>query len=91
MLMYIIKRILQLIPVLLIISFVVFFMIHLVPGDPVKNMLGMEASKEAIEAERERLGLNDPLPVQYFRFIKGVVKGDLGTSIYSKKPVTQEI
>ena len=91
MLMYIFRRILQLVPVMLIISVVVFLMMHMIPGDPVKNMLGMEASKEAIEAERERLGLNDPLPTQYWRFISGVARGDLGTSIYSKKPIMEEM
>lgn len=91
MLTYILRRILQLIPVLIIISFVVFLMMHMIPGDPVRNMLGIEASKEAVEVERERLGLNDPLPTQYFRFIKGVAKGDLGTSIFTKKPIAEEI
>lgn len=91
MLKYIFRRILQLIPVLIVISFAVFMMMHMIPGDPVKNMLGLEASKEAIEAERERLGLNDPLITQYFRFIKGVLKGDLGMSIFTKKPITEEI
>ena len=87
MLAYSIKRILQIIPVLIVISLLVFLMMHMIPGDPVKNMLGMEASKEAIEAERERLGLNDPLPVQYFNFMKGVAAGDLGKSIFTKKSV----
>ncbi len=91
MLIYITRRILQLIPVLIIISIVVFLMMHMIPGDPVKNMLGIEASKEAVEAERERLGLNDPLLTQYLRFIKGAVKGDLGTSIFTKKPIMKEI
>ena len=91
MLAYSIKRILQIIPVLIVISLLVFLMMHMIPGDPVKNMLGMEASKEAIEAEREGLGLNDPLPVQYFNFMKGVAAGDLGKSIFTKKSVTGEI
>ena len=91
MLAYSIKRILPIIPVLIVISLLVFLMMHMIPGDPVKNMLGMEASKEAIEAERERLGLNDPLPVQYFNFMKGVAAGDLGKSIFTKKSVTGEI
>ncbi|MDD4365327.1 MAG: ABC transporter permease, partial [Synergistales bacterium] len=91
MLAYSIRRIFQLIPVLFVISLLVFLMMHIIPGDPVKNMLGLEASKEAIEAERERLGLNDPLPTQYFRFISGAMKGDLGKSIFTKKPITQEI
>jgi len=91
MLKYTIRRLLQTIPLLIAISLAAFMMMHLVPGDPVKNMLGMEASKEAIEAKREELGLNDPLHIQYGRFISGVVRGDLGTSIFSKKPVTTEI
>lgn len=91
MLKFITKRILQLIPVMFVISVVVFLMLHMIPGDPVKNMMGLEASKEAVEAERERLGLNDPLPTQYKRFATGVLKGDLGTSIYTKKPIAEEI
>ena len=91
MLSYTIKRIVQIIPVMLVISLLVFLMMHMIPGDPVKNMMGLEASKEAVEAERERLGLNDPLPIQYMNFMKNVVKGDLGTSIFSKKSVTKEI
>lgn len=91
MLTYAIKRILQLIPVLFVISLLVFLMMHMVPGDPIKNMLGMEATKEAIEAERERLGLNAPLTSQYARFMSGALRGDLGTSIFSRKPVTGEI
>lgn len=70
MLSYTIKRIVQIIPVMLVISLLVFLMMHMIPGDPVKNMMGLEASKEAVEAERERLGLNDPLPIQYMNFMK---------------------
>ena len=88
---YSIRRILQVVPVMFVISLLVFLMMHMIPGDPVRNMLGIEASKEAVEAERERLGLNDPLPKQYARFLGGVVHGELGTSIFSKKSVTQEI
>ncbi len=91
MLNYTLRRVLQIIPVMFIISLLVFLMMHMIPGDPVKNMMGMEASKEAIEAERERLGLNDPLYVQYANFMKNVIHGDLGTSIFSKQSVTQEI
>ena len=91
MLKYTIRRHLQTIPLLIAISFAAFIMMHLVPGDPVRNMMGIEASKEAVEAERERLGLNDPLLVQYGRFLGGVLKGDLGTSIFTKQSVTDEI
>ena len=89
MLMYSLRRILQTIPVLLVITVFVFLMMHLIPGDPVRNLMGIEASQEAVEAERERLGLNDPLPTQYVKFIAGVAHGDLGTSIFTKQPVTQ--
>ena len=91
MLKYVIRRLIQTIPLLIAISFAAFMTMHLVPGDPVRNMMGIEASKEAVEAERERLGLNDPLYVQYGRFIKGVLQGDLGTSIFTKNSVTEEI
>ena len=91
MLKYTIRRLLQTIPLLIAISFAAFIMMHLVPGDPVRNMMGIEASKEAVEAERERLGLNDPLLVQYGRFLGGVLQGDLGTSIFTKQSVTEEI
>lgn len=91
MLKYTIRRLLQTIPLLIAISFAAFIMMHLVPGDPVRNMMGIEASNEAVEAERERLGLNDPLLVQYGRFLGGVLKGDLGTSIFTKQSVTDEI
>lgn len=91
MFVYAVRRILQLIPVLLAISFIVFFIIHLIPGDPVRNMLGIEASRTEVEAERERLGLNDPLPEQYIRYIGDVIQGDLGVSIFSKGKITDEI
>ena len=91
MLKYTIRRLLQTIPLLIAISFAAFIMMHLVPGDPVRNMMGIEASKEAVEAERERLGLNDPLLVQYGRFLGGVLQGELGTSIFTRQSVTEEI
>lgn len=88
---YILKRILQVIPVLIVISFVCFIMIRLVPGDPVANMMGLGATKEAIEAQREALGLNQPIMTQYVNFVKGVFSGDFGTSIVLRKPVLGEI
>jgi len=88
---YTVKRILQVIPVLLIISFICFMLIRLVPGDPVTNMLGLGASKEAIAAQREELGLDRPLLTQYWEFLTKAVQGDLGTSITTRKPVLDEI
>ena len=91
MLGYTIKRILQVIPVLLIISFICFMMIRLVPGDPVANMLGVNASKEAIAAQRAELGLDKPLLTQYGDFLVKALQGDLGKSITTRPPVIDEI
>ena len=86
MLRYILKRLL-----LLILSLIVFFMVRMIPGDPVKNMLGIDVPQEMVEVERERLGLNDPLPQQYIRFMTELFHGDLGTSIVTGKPVWDEL
>ena len=91
MLRYIFKRLLQLIPMLLILSLIVFFMVRMIPGDPVKNMLGIDVPQEMVEVEWERLGLNDPLPQQYIRFMAELFHGDLGTSIVTGKPVWDEL
>ena len=88
---YIVKRILQVIPMLFILSLIVFMMVRLIPGDPVDMMLGMDIPKDTKEYERERLGLNDPLYIQYFRFVGNALHGDLGTSIFSGKPVVEEL
>ena len=88
---FIIKRFLQLIPVALIVSFLAFLMIHLVPGCPVELMFGIEAGRDAIAAERERLGLNLPFYHQYWNFIVSAVRGDLGVSVFTNQPVSSEI
>jgi len=79
------------IPVLLIVSILVFFMTRLIPGDPVYTILGMDADPQEAEAMRERLGLNDPLPLQYLNYMKNLARGDLGSSIKSQRPVMSEI
>ena len=79
---YILKRLLSLIPVLFVVSLAIFLLIHLVPGDPAAAILGEEASPEQIAALRETLGFNDPLPVQYFRWVAGHFRGDWGTSFF---------
>ena len=91
MLKYAVKRILQMIPMLLILSLIVFLMVRMIPGDPVDIMLGFDVPKDTKEYERERLGLNDPLYEQYFRFVGNALKGDLGTSIFSGEPVVKEL
>ena len=79
---YLLKRLLSLIPVLFVVSLAIFLLIHLVPGDPATAILGEEASPEQIAALREKLGFSDPLPVQYFRWVAGLFRGDWGTSFF---------
>ncbi|MBQ9045072.1 MAG: ABC transporter permease [Oscillospiraceae bacterium] len=81
---YIFKRLLTLIPVLFIVSIVIFMLIHLVPGDPAAMMLGDKATPEQIAALRHTLGFDQPLPVQYVKWIGGIFHGDLGTSLFMK-------
>jgi len=88
---YIIRRLLLLIPVLLGISIVTFAMLRLIPGDPAQIMLGEHATPEAVERIRERMGLNDPIPVQYLRYLQSIIKLDLGRSIQTNRPVLEEI
>jgi ABC-type dipeptide/oligopeptide/nickel transport system permease component len=90
---YALQRLLFTVPVLIGVSILTFLMLHLVPGDPVAAMFVGQGgtSKEAMEKTREQLGLNDPLPVQYFTYVKGLVRGDLGTSIRTKQPVSDMI
>lgn len=88
---YIFKRLLTLIPVLFIVSVVIFMLIHLVPGDPAAMMLGDKATPEQIAALRHTLGLDQPLPVQYFNWITGIFRGDLGTSFFMKGTMSEII
>jgi peptide/nickel transport system permease protein len=91
MLNYIIKRILALIPILLGVAIIVFLIIHLIPGDPAQTMLGERATAESLERLREQMGLNDPLHVQFGRYMKDLLRGDLGRSIMSNNPVSSEL
>lgn len=91
MLKYTIKRLVQLVIMLLVLTVVVFSIVRFIPGDPAATLLGASATHAQIEAERERLGLNEPLPVQYKKFITELAKGDLGTSIQTRKPVSYEL
>ena len=86
---FVIHRLLALIPLLIGVSFIVFMMLQLVPGDPVMMMLGefSMATTKDVEAMREQLGFNDPLYIQYWNYFKGLITGDLGTSMRTKKPV----
>lgn len=91
MLKYIGKRLLMLVPVILGVTLIIFIMLALTPGDPARQILGGEATEEQVEELREELGLNDPLPVRYVRYIWDMLHGDLGTSYSSKQPVTKEL
>ena len=78
---YLGRRLLTSLSVLIGVSIFTFLMLHLVPGDPVHALLGRQAvTPERLEELRQELGLNDPIPVQYFNYIKNVVQGDLGRS-----------
>lgn len=91
MLSYIIRRIFILIPTLLGISIIVFLMLRITPGDPAELLLGERATEEALMEIREHLGLNEPLHVQYGMFLKRLMKGDLGETIWSRQKVWIEI
>ena len=80
---YIVKRLLQTIPLMLVISIFVFMFIHLLPGDPARTLAGVEATPEEVEAIREEFGLNDPLIVQYIDYMKDLFRGDMGYTIFS--------
>src|SRR5690606_33621274 len=91
MLHYIGRRFLQLIPVLLGMTFIVFLIIRAIPGDPAQMILGQQATKESVEALRENLGLNNPWYIQYFDYLKGLLTGDLGVSIRTNHPISTDI
>lgn len=91
MLHYIGQRLLQLIPVLLGMTFIVFMIIRAIPGDPAQVILGQQASEEAIKALRTSLGLDNPWYIQYFDYLKGLVTGDMGNSLRTRSPVSEEI
>ncbi|APW38754.1 glutathione ABC transporter permease GsiC [Rhodoferax koreense] len=91
MLNYILKRLLGLLPTLLIVAALVFLFVHLLPGDPARLAAGPEADAETVRIIREDLGLDLPLHQQFWRFISNAGQGDFGTSLRSKRPVSTEI
>jgi peptide/nickel transport system permease protein len=88
---YILRRLLAMIPVLILVSLIVFSLIHLTPGDPALAMLGEEATPQNVATLRAKLGLDQPLPIQYLKWLGSVVQGDLGRSIRSNQPVSEAI
>jgi peptide/nickel transport system permease protein len=84
---YILRRLLQLIPVILLSSFLVFMLLHLVPGDPAETVAGPDATPDVIAAVRHKMGLDRPLAVQYGIWLGNIARADLGNSYISKMPV----
>lgn len=87
----ILRQAVQVIPTLLGMTVLVFLMVHLIPGDPAVLMAGLESSPEVVERIRADLGLDQPLYIQFWRFLAGAVQGDLGTSLRTGAPVIEEI
>ena len=88
---YLVRRLLALLPVILVVVTVVFLLIHLIPGDPVAVILGPEANAQQIEDARRELGLDRPLHEQLLRFYTRLLRGDLGRSYFLDRPVTQAL
>lgn len=91
MLKYIGKRIIGVIPTLIIVVTFVFFFVRLIPGDPARLVAGPQATLEDVQVVREQLGLDKPVAVQYVNYVTGLLKGDLGTSLRTKRPITVEV
>lgn len=91
MLKYLVGRVAGILPVLLVISVFVFGFVHLLPGDPARLVAGPDATQRDVELVRQDLGLDQPLWVQYGRFLGNAVQGEFGRSMKSKRPVSQEI
>lgn len=89
--MYAARRLLEAIPVILLVTFIVFVSVRLVPGDPARVVAGLEANEETVEAVRRDLGLDRPIFVQYLVFMRGLVQGDFGESYYFGTPVLREV
>lgn len=91
MIQYVTRRLLAAIPVLLVVSFLIFVLIDLAPGDTARSLAGENPTDEQIQAVRESLGLDDPLLVRYADWLKGVITGDLGQSFVNRQSVTELI
>lgn len=91
MLVFTLRRLVMIVPVLLGVTLLTFAIAQVTPGDPVQLALGTEAEPDLVEEIRDELGLNDPLPIQYGRFVVNAAQGDLGTSIRGRRPVLEDI
>jgi peptide/nickel transport system permease protein len=88
---YMIRRLLSLIPTLFGVSIIVFLFLRMIPGDPALALAGEHATEANVERIREEFGLNEPLPQQYLTYMGKILRGDLGRSILSRRPITDEI
>jgi peptide/nickel transport system permease protein len=88
---YVGKRLLQAIPLLLAVTVVVFVIVHALPGDPAVTYAGVLATEDQLERIRERMGWDRPLPVQYVIYMRNLLQGDLGISLFSSNPVLEDI
>src|ERR1041385_297573 len=91
MLRFVVRRLLLLVPILLGLSILVFLWIHLLPGSPAEALLGERAPPQSVARTRHQSGLDKPLYVQYWAYLKTVLSGNLGTSIASTRTVTYEL
>ncbi len=91
MLRFILRRLILLVPVIAIVGTIVFVLIHLTPGDPAAVILGPDATADQIESLRDRLGLNEPLYIQYVEWFAGAIRLDFGESIFLGQPVTEAL
>src|SRR5665811_2571491 len=88
---YIVRRLFQLVIVLIGVSMITFLIMFAIPGDPARQLAGKNATPERIAVIRLQLGLDKPIPVQYFKFVGRLIHGDLGQSYQLQRPVTQMI
>src|SRR5690625_2270851 len=91
MIQYIIRRVMAAVPILLLVTLMVFIATHVLPGDAALVALGPDATPTALEAMRERMGLNRPLHMQYLDWLGGVIQGDMGRSLVDNSPVSRAI
>ncbi|MGO4765316.1 glutathione ABC transporter permease GsiC [Cupriavidus sp. 2KB_3] len=91
MLNYFLKRFLGVIPTLLLVAVLVFLFVHMLPGDPARLAAGPEADMATVELVRKDLGLDRPMPEQFVRFFTNALQGEFGTSLRTKRPVSEEI
>jgi peptide/nickel transport system permease protein len=87
----ILKRLIEMVPVLFLVSLIIFFVVHLTPGDPALLMLGEEATPDKLATLRHQLALDQPIPVQYGIWLSNVLRGDLGRSVRTQQPVVEAI